>query len=262
MRSLRLMTALLLVSGIAIGRASATMDAIHAPANARADRANPEVTPTTATDRNADVAAAEAMLKDATSVIRTMAADPAMANLMQHAKGIFVVPEYGRAALILGIGGGGGVMLTNNNGHWSAPLFLNAGGGSFGLQAGASGGPAAFLIMNQQVMDKFASGNGWSVNAAAGVNVANYSVSSQMSPGKDNDVIVWSAPKGLYLGAGVGLTGITNNSAYNNAIYGSADVNKILALRTPKNQLASGLRAELSTGLAMTDGARRTNGSG
>lgn len=87
---------------------------------------------------------------------------------MQQAKGVFIVPTYGRVALGVGGSGGAGVLLVKrDDGTWSDPAFYNIGGISVGVQAGAEGGPIAMVLNNEKGVSRFMQKNNFSLSADA-----------------------------------------------------------------------------------------------
>ena len=119
-----------------------------------------------ATNPNATQNDAQKLVDNAVKVVQRMKKDPKLEKLMAKAKGIYIVPDFGRGALIVGGRGGAGVVLAQNNGRWSNPAFYDFGAISFGAQAGGSGGPVAFLLMSQQAIDAFKSGKSSPVSPA------------------------------------------------------------------------------------------------
>ncbi len=59
-------------------------------------------------------------------------------DLLAKAKGIAVFPRVIKVAFTIGGEGGRGVVSKRIGDHWGPPVFLRAGGGSFGPQVGAS----------------------------------------------------------------------------------------------------------------------------
>jgi lipid-binding SYLF domain-containing protein len=158
-----------------------------------------------------------------------MSADPKLKQLLAKAEGVYLVPEFGRGALVIGGRGGAGVVLAKKNGKWTDPAFYDMGGISIGAQAGGSGGEVAFLLMSNGAVDAFKSGNKFSLNAGAGLSIVNYSANSQASWGK-GDIILWSSTKGAYAGATVSVTDVNWADGNNKAYYGrKVDPSKILA---------------------------------
>ncbi len=172
---------------------------------------------------------AQQLVDNAVNVVQTMKKDPQLKKLMAKAKGIYIVPDFGRGALIVGGRGGAGVVLAHNNGQWSDPAFYDFGAISFGAQAGASGGPVAFLLMSQNAVDAFKSGNKVSLNADAGLSIVTYSANAQASWGK-GDIVMWSNTKGAYAGATISVTDLNWADGNNKAYYGrKVDPNAVLA---------------------------------
>ena len=144
----------------------------------------------------------------AINVVDQMKADGHMRDLMRQAKGIVIVPQYGRAGFIIGGRGGNAVMVARQpNGSWSEPAFYTLGGLSIGLEAGAEGGSIAFVIMSDRALNRFKEANNFALDAGAGLTVINYSANQQVAPGKE-DVIAWSNTKGLFGGVSVGVSDV------------------------------------------------------
>ena len=120
-------------------------------------------------------------------------------SLLKKAKGVYIVPDFGRGGLIVGGRGGAGVMLAKHNGRWTDPAFFNFGGVSIGAQAGGSGGSVAFILMSQDAVDAFKNGNQFSLNSGAGLSIVNYSANAQASAGK-GDIVFWSNTEGRLCG--------------------------------------------------------------
>ncbi len=172
---------------------------------------------------------ARELVDEAVTVVKTMKKNPELKQLMAKAKGIYIVPDFGRGALIVGGRGGAGVVLAKHDGQWSDPAFYDFGAISFGAQAGASGGPIAFLLMSQDAVDAFKSGNKVSLNADAGLSIVAYSANAQASWGK-GDIILWSNTKGAYVGATISVTDLNWADGNNKAYYGrKVDPNAVLA---------------------------------
>lgn len=186
-------------------------------------RSQSGTTPSTAggqaIDPGNDMADARETLNEAVDVIATMRADPNLEARMRDARGIFVIPDFGRAALIAGVSGGSGVMLEQTGGDWSNPAFYDLGSISAGAQAGASGGAMAMLLMSDNAVAKFKQNNNFSVNADAGLSIIDWSAAAQASAGK-GDVILWSDTAGLFAGAAVGVSDISFDDEETSAFYG------------------------------------------
>lgn len=190
-------------------------------------------------------AEAQQLIDEATAEVRTMKADPKLRQLMAKAQGIYLVPEFGRGALVIGGRGGAGVVLAKHNGTWSDPAFYDFGAISFGLQAGGSGGQVAFLLMTKNAVDAFMSGNKVSLNAGARLTIVDFSHNGQASWGK-GDIVMWSNTAGAYAGATISVTDVNWADNNNRAYYGrQVQPNQVLAGEVPSPQ-ASELKDALS----------------
>ena len=184
------------------------------------------------------------LVNGAVDVVNKMKKDPQLTKLMQKAKGLYIVPYFGRGAFVVGGRGGAGLVTVKQNGGWSDPAFYDFGAISIGAQAGGSGGAVVFLLMNQSAVDAFKSGNKISLNAGAGLSIITYSANAQASWGK-GDIIMWSDTKGAYAGATVSVSDINWADANNRAYYGKkTDMSAILSGKV-SNASADTLTQEL-----------------
>ena len=194
-------------------------------ANQAAPRAGVTVAPRATTGRaNANVDQGDKkdvrnLVDEARREVAVMKKDPQMRRLMAKARGIFLVPEFGRGAFIVGGRGGAGLVMSKVNGKWSNPAFYDIGGISIGPQIGGSGGQVAFLLMSPDAVAAFKGGNKFSLNAGAGLSIVTYSANAQASWGK-GDIILWSNIKGAYAGATVSVSDVNWDDDNNMAFYG------------------------------------------
>jgi lipid-binding SYLF domain-containing protein len=186
-------------------------------------------------------------VSDAVGVVNRMSAEPAMPALLARARGIFIVPTYGRAALAIGGAGGAGVLMVRRaDGTWGNPAFFNIGGLSIGIQAGAEGGPLALLLMNQKAVDSFHNRNNFSLSADAGLTVVNFARMAQGSTA--GDVVVWSGSKGLFGNAAtVGINDVRYNQRLTEAYYGKPTTAPQAIDSTEINAQADALRKVLGS---------------
>ena len=204
-------------------------------------------------------------VNEAAKVVGQMERDTEMKKVLQQAKGVFVVPKYGQAALGVGGRGGEGVLLAKRNGQWSDPAFYNIGGVSVGLQAGAEAGAIAMVLNNQKAVDSFKQDNNWSLDANAGLTIINWSGKAQGSAGK-GDVIVWADTKGLLGDLAVGVSDINFDEDETAAYYGKqVALNDIFSGKV-KNPHASVLKQALAAGASTTatgsSGSKSTGSAG
>ncbi|HNJ19165.1 MAG TPA: lipid-binding SYLF domain-containing protein, partial [Nitrospira sp.] len=78
-----------------------------------------------------------------------------------EAKGLFIVPQYMKGALIYGAAGGSGVFVAKDDktGEWSEPAFFTMGAASFGFQFGAQMSEVVLLVLTQRGVDSLLLGN-------------------------------------------------------------------------------------------------------
>jgi lipid-binding SYLF domain-containing protein len=190
----------------ATGRAQEAQDTPDAPAAATVSRKPDEM--------------AMGQVDDAAAVARRMLGEPGMQELLQPAKGIFIVPAYGRAALGVGASAGAGLLVIRRaDGSWSDPAFYNIGSLSAGAQLGAEGGAIALVLMNERAVNKFMQKNSFVLNAAAGLTIVNWSKIVQGTVG-DGDVVAWAGTSGLYGNlVALGVSDIRYNRRLTDAYY-------------------------------------------
>src|SRR5947207_9994274 len=75
-------------------------------------------------------------------------------DLWDKAECVIVVPGLKKAAFVIGGEYGKGLMSCRHNGEWSAPVFMEVGKGSWGLQIGAQSIDLVLLVMNASGVEK------------------------------------------------------------------------------------------------------------
>ena len=172
-------------------------------------------------------------------VVHQLQTDERMQPLLQQAKGMLIIPSYGRAALGVGAQGGGGLQLVRRpDGSWSGPAVYNLGGLTLGLQAGAEAGSSVMVLNNDKAVNTVMKKNNFSLNAAAGLTVINWSKMAQGTVGI-GDVVA------------VGLSDIRCNPHLTNAFYGRSLSPKDFAAGTMEDPHALPLQQALSEASAM-----------
>lgn len=173
-------------------------------------------------DRAEDAKEAARLVDDAAKTLNQMKSNPNLLTLMKQAKGVFIVPNYGRAALGVGVRGGEGVLMVRQsaNDQWSAPAFYEIGGISLGAQVGGEGGNIAMLLMSDESLESFKGDDTFTINADAKLTLADFSTLSEAAMGKGKDVIFWSDTAGAFAGVALGVTDIDWDDEENPAYHG------------------------------------------
>jgi lipid-binding SYLF domain-containing protein len=127
-------------------------------------------------------------------------------DLWEKAACVIVVPSLKKAAFVFGGEYGKGLMSCRHNGTWSAPVFMEVGKGSWGLQIGAESIDLVLLVMNERGMQKLLK-NKVSLGAEASVAAgpvgrdARAATDAQMQA----EILSYSRTQGLF--AGINLSG-------------------------------------------------------
>ena len=170
----------------------------------------------------------------------TASADKRIPNaLLERAEAIAVIPHMIKGAF--GIGGryGKGVVAQRtDSGRWSAPAFLEIGGGSFGAQIGGSATDLVLIFTDRKALEKLEGGKDLKLGVDAGVvagpigREAEAGVNATLKSG----IYAYSRSKGLF--AGVALDGavLSMDNDMNRKVYGeSADAKQVLEGKVAMN---------------------------
>jgi SH3 domain-containing YSC84-like protein 1 len=142
-------------------------------------------------------------------------------ELLAKAEAVAVFPNVIKAGFIIGGRGGKGVISRRLPYGWSAPAFFNLGGGSIGLQIGASSTDFVLLFMNEAALkglleDKFEIGG--EIGAAAGPVGREASASTNAT--LDAGILSYSRSKGLFAGLELKGVVIRPDNDDNRTVYG------------------------------------------
>jgi SH3 domain-containing YSC84-like protein 1 len=184
------------------------------------------------------------LVQNAEKAVDRAKSDSHFRDLMKQAKGVFIVPNMVKGALIVGGQGGQGVLLARHGSTWSDPAFYSLGSISIGAQAGGEAGPVVMLLMTNKALNDFDAANNFSLNANAGLTIVNYAARGEGGFGK-GDVIVWSGTKGALASAAVSGTDISQNQQADQRFYGRSVTTKEIIDGQATNASAAGLRSAL-----------------
>lgn len=159
------------------------------------------------------------IVEQATATANMFKNDPNMSYLhtnLSKAKGVLIIPEYGRAALIVGGAGGSGVLLKRQEGNnWSYPAFYTMGSGSIGLQVGGGVSELVLMIMTERGIDSLLSSSfklGVDTSVAAGP--LGVGAKAQTA-----DILTFARSKGMFIGVSIDGSVIKVRDNYNHAYY-------------------------------------------
>jgi lipid-binding SYLF domain-containing protein len=173
----------------------------------------------------ADLSTAQAKrIQEAAAVLREIHAAPdkdVPQELWDRAKCVIVVPSLKKAAFVVGGEYGKGLMSCRKGGEWTAPVFMEIGKGSWGLQIGAQSIDLVLLVMNDRGMEKLLQDK---VSLGAEASVAAGPVGRDARAGTDAqmnaEILSYSRTQGLF--AGVNLSGgvVRPDKEDNHDLYG------------------------------------------
>jgi len=169
-----------------------------------------------------DVAPESALeyVQEAAEVVQEMQNDSDLRRLLEESHGVFVIPDYGAAALVIGAAGGDAVLIPREDGRWGNPGLYRVGGLSAGLQAGVVAGTVAFVLLNEASLESFKKERRLSFNADAGLVLADWSARAREPIDRSVDLVVWTDTEGLLAELSLGLDTVSWNNEDNADYYG------------------------------------------
>ncbi len=142
-------------------------------------------------------------------------------ELWSRAECVLVVPSLKKAAFVFGGEYGKGLMSCRTKAGWSAPVFLQIGKGSWGLQAGAESVDLVLLVMNDRGMNKLLQDK---VTLGAEASVAAGPVGRDARAATDAqlkaEILSYSRTQGLFAGINVSGGVIKPDDDDNRDLYG------------------------------------------
>jgi lipid-binding SYLF domain-containing protein len=140
---------------------------------------------------------------------------------LKSAKGVLIFPDVFKVAVGIGGQGGTGVLLVRDrSGNWSYPAFYSLGGGSAGIQLGASSTQLVFILKSERAVKSVVLGEfqiGGDVQWTAGSHGAGYTVATTTNLGAD--VIGFAIAEGLFAGFSLQAGSIGRRIDLNEAYY-------------------------------------------
>ena len=171
-----------------------------------------------------DKAKLDGRIAAATAVLHELSATPDKgipSEIAAKANCIAVVPGFKKGAFLVGGQYGQGLATCRTGTGWSAPVFIQITGASFGLQAGGQSTDLVLVGMNHKSMQDMLSAKvklGGDIAASAGPVGRNSQASTDVLA--NAEFLTYSRSKGLF--AGIDLTGdvVNQNTDDTNTYYG------------------------------------------
>lgn len=180
--------------------------------------AGPALAATNGSNGGINPSGPQQVVDSSANVVRQFDSNPNFTNLLKKAKGVFIVPDLVKGALVVGASGGTGVLVVHDNGRWSDPAFLTVGSISIGAQAGGKAGPVVMFLMSDKAVGDFSQNNNFSLNGNAGLSIVTWSPKAQGSVGK-GDIVVWSGQDGAYAGLNISGSDVHADTSYDKTYY-------------------------------------------
>jgi lipid-binding SYLF domain-containing protein len=171
----------------------------------------------------------EARLLLATQVVEELRSQRDQAipeRLLERAYGIAVFPDVNKAAFVVGGRyGQGALVVRNENGVFSNPVFVRLAGGSVGWQIGVQQTDVVLVFTTKAGIERITKGK---MTLGADASVAAGPVGRQASAGTDGsfkaEVYSYSRSRGLFAGLALDGSALTIDAKANRSFYRTRDV--------------------------------------
>jgi lipid-binding SYLF domain-containing protein len=143
-------------------------------------------------------------------------------SVASGARCVVVIPDLGKAAFVVGVTHGEGVVSCRTEHGWSAPVFVRLNGASFGAQIGGSATDLVLIGMNHHsatdlLKDKFKIGG--DASAAAGPVGRTAQAATDIS--LSSEFLTYSRSKGIFIGIDLSGDSVSKNAEDTRAEYGA-----------------------------------------
>jgi lipid-binding SYLF domain-containing protein len=164
-------------------------------------------------------------LSAATNVITEIMSAPDKgipSGILSGASCVVVIPSFKKAAFIGGAQYGQGVATCRTPNGWSAPVFVQLAGGSFGFQIGGQATDLVLIAMNQRglqdmLKNKFKLG----ADAAASAGPVGRNAQAGTDWKMNAEFLSYSRSKGLFAGIDLDGTVLSQNEDDTRTMYGA-----------------------------------------
>jgi len=172
-----------------------------------------------------DRAKLDERLTNATAVLHEVMATPDKGipqTILAGASCVVVIPSFKKGAFVVGAQYGQGVATCRTPKGWSAPVFVQLAGGSFGFQIGGQSTDLVLVAMNQNglqdmLKNKFKIGG----DAAASAGPVGRNAQAGTDWKLNAEFLTYSRAKGLFAGIDLDGTVLSQNEDDTRTVYGS-----------------------------------------
>ncbi len=174
------------------------------------------------------LSAPEALVERARVTLDSLTSDPNFSwlkNYLRYARGVLIIPQFLKGGFIIGGSGGSGVFLAREpqTGAWSEPVFYTMGGGSIGLQIGASAAEVILMVRTDRGVEAFYSSTfKLGADASAAVGPVGMSMEGSTPHNLSADILSFAKAKGLYAGMSLEGAVLKVRNDWNLEYYGKA----------------------------------------
>jgi len=143
-------------------------------------------------------------------------------SILAGASCVVVIPSYKKAAFVVGAQYGQGVATCRTPKGWSAPVFVQLAGGSFGFQIGGQATDLVLVAMNDQglqdmLKNKFKIG----ADAAASAGPVGRNAQAGTDWKLNAEFLTYSRSKGLFAGINLDGSVLSQNEDDTRSMYGA-----------------------------------------
>jgi lipid-binding SYLF domain-containing protein len=184
--------------------------------------------------------------------------------ILKHATCIAIIPGEKKAAFGIGANYGKGVAMCKTvAGRWGAPMFITIGGGSWGLQIGASSSDVIMVFGNRSQLNSLLSSKfrvGAEAAAAAGPVGRNVAAGTDVK--LNSEILTYGRSKGAFAGISISGAVVQPDNTGNVAMYGKGayDYHSILKNQFPTPPSARPLIRALNQNEATAPPTRKHSG--
>ena len=169
-----------------------------------------------------------------------------------------MVPEVIKGAFFFGGRYGNGVFTVRDatSGHFSNPIFIRLGGGSFGAQIGATSTDVVLVFVTPRSVEDFARGK-FTLGADVSVAAGPVGRQTEAAAGKAAEIYSYSRSRGLFAGVALDGTVIAFDRSGNRSFYADDDVTTSMITHSKVTTHSEAARRFVAavTAAANTDGS-------